>query len=284
METWFIHSLIGVVAIGIMMALFKVPVAKGHNKYAYSFLSLLVATLLAGILFKNSVHFNSTVILFASMWGALYALLSMLQMQMLKRLDTNALFPITSLGSHTLVVILGITFFHDKMSPLQGIGVIATFLLVGFYNYNHKHITFRNGLLGGAIGIVLLSALSKFIQKFAAISVELNNFIFWQLFFATIAAFLILIVAERKDLKQGMRFNAGIVMWGALLGVLNFVGTTEITTALSTGPFSLTYTINCFYILITSLVAWRFFGEKLTRQKIIFIFLSIGTIIMIGLG
>ena len=139
-------------------------------------------------------------------------------------------------------------------------------------------------MLGGAAGIVLLSAFSKFIQKFAAVSVEIRDFIFWQLFFATIAAFFIMIIAERKDLKQGIRFNRNIIGWGVLLGIVNFIGTTAITKALSAGPFSLVYTINSFYILVTSLVAWRFFGEKLTRQKIIFVFLAILTIIMIGLG
>ena len=284
MEIWFTHSLIGVTAIGMLMALFKVPASKGHNKYVYSFLGLAVAATLSAVFFRSFIHLNSKVIFFGCMWGSAYALGTMLQMQMLKKLDTNALFPITSLSSHVLVVIIGLSFFHDKMSLLQGAGVLATFLLVGFYNYKHKHITVKNGLLGGAAGIVLLSAFSKFIQKFAAISVEIRNFIFWQLFFSTIAAFFIMVIAERKNLKQGIRFNKDIVMWGMLLGILNFIGTTEITRALSMGPFSLVYTINSFYILITSLVAWKLFGEKLTKQKIIFVFLAIITIIMIGLG
>jgi hypothetical protein len=45
MNTWFTHALIAVTATGGMMALYKVPTTKGHNKFTYSFLSFLVATI-----------------------------------------------------------------------------------------------------------------------------------------------------------------------------------------------------------------------------------------------
>jgi len=284
MNIWFIHSLIAVVAIGALSALFKVPAAKGHDKYLYTSIGLVVATILSAIFFRNYIHFNPAGITFGFIWGTLYALVTLIQMHMLNKLDTNALFPITSLSSHVLVIIIGLSFFHDKISIVQGLGILLTFLLVGFYNYNHKHITLKNGLIGGAVSIVLLSAFSKFIQKFASINVEIKEFIFWQLFFAAVATLCIMIFVKRRGIRPGTKLNIEIIGWGILLGVLNFIGTAEITHALSTGPFSLVYTINSFYILVTSLIAWKLFGEKLTRQKIIFVILAILTIVMIGLG
>jgi len=43
------------------------------------------------------------------------------------------------------------------------------------------------------------------------------------------------------------------------------------------------YTINSFYILITSLIAWKFFGERLTKHKIIFLLIAIISVILMGL-
>ena len=284
MQLWFIHALIAVMAIAVTMVLYKVPSAKGHNKYTYSFLSLSIATAISFVVFYKYVHIDSGAILFGSLWGIGFAFVVMLQMELLKKLDTNAIFPISSISSHALVVILGITFFHDKISNLQLLGIILTFFIVGFYNKVHKHITFNNGLFPIVATLVVVSTATKFIQKFGSITVETKNFIFWQLFFAAIAALVILLVVERKELKQKTILSKEIIWWSLALGFFNFIGTTEIVKALSTGPFSLVYTINSFYILMTSVLAWKLFGEELTKRKIIFVLLAIFTAILIGLG
>lgn len=284
MNLWFIHSLLAVVAIAITMVLYKVPSSKGHDKFTYSFLSLSVAAIISFVVFYKYIHIDSSAILFGSLWGIGFSFVTMLQMELLKKLDTNAIFPITSISSHVLVVILGVTFFHDKISILQFSGIILTFIIVSFYNKVHKHITFGNGLFPIVTILVLISTTSKFIQKFGSIHTEIRNFIFWQLLFAAISAFVILLVVKRRELKQKIMLSKQIIWWSVALGIFNFVGTVEIVKALSIGPFSLVYTINSFYILITSVLAWKFFGEKLTKHKILFLLLAIFTIILIGLG
>jgi len=267
---WFIHALIAVTAIGGMMALYKVPSVKGHNKFVYSFLSFFVATVLSYIVFHKYIYISSEAVLFGLLWGAGFAIVTMLQMELLKKLDTNAVFPITSLSSHVLVVIIGLSFFHDKVSPLQFLGIILTFTVIGFYNKVHKHITLKNGLIPIVVGLVLLSTATKFVQKFGSITIETKNFIFWQLFFAMIVSLIILIFVKRKELTLRIRPSKQIVLWAIALGTFNFIGTAEIVKALSTGPFSLVYTVNSFYIIITSLIAWKFFGEELTKRKVVF--------------
>ena len=266
------------------MALYKVPTTKGHNKYTYSFLSFFVATILSFIFFYKYIYVDFSTILFGSLWGFGFAIVTMLQMELLKKLDTNAVFPITSLSSHVLVVIIGLSFFHDKISFIQFSGMLLTFIIVGFYNNKHKHITFENGLLPATTALILLSVATKFIQKFGSITVELKNFIFWQLFFAMIMSFVILLIVNRKDLTQKILVSRQVVWWSITLGICNLIGTAEIVKALSIGPFSLVYTINSFYILITSIIAWKFFDEKLTKHKVIFLLLSIMAVILIGLG
>src|SRR5512146_2143126 len=106
MNSWFIHALIAVIAVGGMQALYKVPSVKGHGKSLYSFLSFVVAAILSLFFFRHYLTLDHRTMLFGFMWGTGFAFLALLQMEILKKLDTNATFPITSLSSHVLVVLL----------------------------------------------------------------------------------------------------------------------------------------------------------------------------------
>lgn len=283
MNSWFIYALLAMFAFGGMSSLFKIPAAKGYDKYIYSSFSFIVGTILSLLFFYKDISFNTQTISFGFVWGTAYALFVILQMIILKKLDTSESFPITSLGSYVLVVIIGVTFFNDTLSPVQIFALIATFLIIGFYNHINKHITFNNGLIPIAAGIVLLSTLLKFTQKLGSVSSLAGNFIFWQLFFATIASIIILFLYKNNKTIE-RKIDRNLIAWSVLLGGLNFIGTVAIVKALSTGPFSLVYTIISFYILVSSIVAWKLFGEKLNRQKVVFILLAVVVIVLIRLG
>lgn len=283
MDSWFLNAILAMVAFGGMQALYKVPAAKGYDKFVYSTLGFTVASILSLVFFKDDLSFDVHTMLFGLLWGIGNALYVLLTMAILKRLDTNASFPITSLSSHFLVVIIGISFFNDVLSVVQVAALIGTFLLIGFYNHTNKHITWSNGLIPIAAGIILLSTFTKFIQKSGSISSVTGDYIFWQLFFAAIVSIVILLLTKNSRLVE-RKIDAKLIAWSALIGALTFVGTVAMVKALSVGPFSLIYTINTFYILVSSIVAWKLFGEKLTRQKVIFILLAIIVLILIKLG
>ena len=283
MNSWFLNAILAMFAFGGMQALFKVPAAKGYNKFVYSVLSFTVASILSFVFFKDYISFDAHTILFGLLWGIGNALYVLLTMVILKRLDTSESFPITSLGSHILVVIIGIFFFNDILSVLQVTALIGTFLLIGFYNHTNKHITLNNGLIPIATGIILLSTFIKFIQKSGSISGVTGDYIFWQLFFATVASVFILLIAKNNRLVE-RKIDGKLILWSTLVGTLTFIGTVAMVKALSVGPFSLVYTINSFYILVSSIVAWRLFGEKLTRQKVLFILVAIVALVLIKIG
>jgi drug/metabolite transporter (DMT)-like permease len=283
MDSWFLNSIIAMLAFGGMQALFKVPAAKGYNKFAYSVLSFTAASILSFVFFKEQISFDAHTMLFGFLWGVGNALYVLLTMAILKRLDTSESFPITSLGSHALVVIIGIFFFNDILSVLQVTALIGTFLLIGFYNHTNKHITLNNGLVPIATGIILLSTFIKFIQKSGSISGIAGDYIFWQLFFATVASVFILLIAKNNRLVE-RKIDGKFILWSTLAGTLTFTGTVAMVKALSTGPFSLVYTINTFYILVSSMVAWKLFNEKLTRQKVLFILAAIVFLVLIKIG
>ena len=283
MDSWFLNSIIALCAFGGMQALLKVHAAKGYSKFAYSALGFIAATILSFVFFRDDISFDAHTMFLGCIWGIANALYVLLQMAILKRLDTSESFPITSLGSHVLVVIIGIFFFNDILSAVQVVALVATFLLIGFYNHTNKHITLGNGLVPIAAGIILLSTFIKFIQKFGSISSVTGDYIFWQLFFAMIASLLILLLTKHTRSVE-RKLDGKLVLWSTLAGTLTFVGTVAMVKALSVGPFSLIYTINTFYILVSSIVAWKLFGEKLTRQKVLFILLAIVVLVLIKVG
>lgn len=283
MDSWFLNAIVAMVAFGGMQALFKVHAAKGYNKSLYSALGFTVASILSFIFFKDDISFDIHTMLFGLLWGIGNALYVLLTMTILKRLDTSESFPITSLASHVLVVIIGILFFNDILSAVQIVALIGTFLLIGFYNHTNRHITLNNGLIPLATGIILLSTFIKFIQKSGSISSVTGDYIFWQLFFATIASVVILLLTKNNRSVE-RKIDGKLILWSALVGTLTFVGTIAMVKALSVGPFSLVYTINSFYILVSSIVAWKLFGEKLTRQKVLFILLAIVVLVLIKVG
>lgn len=283
MDSWFLNSILAMAAFGGMQALFKIPAAKGYDKFVYSVLGFTVATILSFVFFRSDISFDAHTMLFGFLWGIGNASYVLLQMAILKRLDTSESFPITSLGSHVLVVTIGIFFFNDILSAVQVAALIGTFLLVGLYNHTNKHITLSSGLIPIAAGIILLSTFIKVIQKSGSISSVTGDYIFWQLFFATIASVFILLLTKNNRSAE-RKIDGKLILWSALVGALTFVGTAAMVKALTAGPFSLVYTINGFYILVSSIVAWKLFGEKLTRQKVLFILLAVVVIALIKLG
>jgi uncharacterized membrane protein len=283
-QDWFLHSIVAAFSIGAMMAMYKVPAVKGHNKNLYSFLSFSICSLIAFFVLRTSIHIDQTTLTVAFFWGVSYSTLVLLQMTSLKRVETSTLLPFTSLSSHVLVILLGIFFYKDHISILQLIGIVSAFILVIFFADIKRHLNIKNGIPLSILGIVLFSTLGKFLQKLGSISVEINNFIFWQLFFAAASSFFVLFFLKYKNRELSLNVSKNLFFYSFLLGIFNFVGTYEIVKALSTGPFSLVYTINTFYILITALIAWKFFGETLNKRKVYLLLGAVLILVIIKIG
>ena len=282
---WFDNAIIGVVAGGVGMALLKVPTSKGYSKFSYFFLAGLVSSFLALIFYYKYIVFDYSAIILAFLWGTGYAMASMLQMHILKKIDASSIFPITTIMSQVLVVIIGLTFFKDQIRFLQFIGMVLAFVIILSFNYTHKHITLKNGLFLNALGIVALSAGTKFVQKVGSVSGNVYNCIFWQLFFSMIATLVMTYIFEiRKGISLKNIFPKKVFPWSIFLGTINFCGTSMIVRALSTGPFSLVNAVLSFYIVVMFIIAWKFFDEIMTVRKAIFIFLSLGAMLLIRLG
>lgn len=282
MTDWVIYALASLAQLSLLMALYKVPAAKQISKYTLSVWTFFFATVLAWILLHSSVSLDSETLLLAFLWGTGYAVLTLIQMHALHLHDTSSVFPFTSLTSNILVIIGGVLFLHEFISPTQWLAVVLAIALFTA-SYWNKRLHFVVTVLPLFLSISLLSTVNKFLQKAGASHVNPHNFMFWQLVFSFLASIVILLYVK-KQVPAKELLHRELLFWAIITGVLQMGSTYTIVIALSVGPISLVYIILGLYTFFTSLFAALFFKEKITARSLLFILLSFFIVLLIKFG
>ena len=282
MDQWVFYAVLGMLQLGLMMSLYKVPAAKKINKYGLSAWSYFCATVIAGAVLYHSVVVDVRTIILSFFWGVGFATLTIYQMHVLHKHDTSGVFPLTSLASNILVVAGGVLFLNETITFLQWVAVSASMLLFIVSHWDNK-MHFVAQVLPSFAFIAILSTFNKFVQKIGASSVETYNFIFWQILFAFIAAVLILFYTRKQTLLEDFT-HRHLLKWALVIGGLQFGSTYTIVKALSTGPISMVYIILGLYIFFASIFAAVLFKEKLTRKVIVVMVASFLVVLLIKLG
>lgn len=282
MNTWIIYAVLGMLQLGLMMSLYKIPAAMKINKYGLSAWSYLFSVIIAGVLLYHFIAFDLKTIILSLFWGAGYATLTLYQMHVLHKHYTSGVFPFTSLASNVLVVIGGVLFLNEVITLIQWIAICASVLLFMASHWSNK-IHFMIEVLPSFAFIALLSTFNKFVQKVGASSVETYNFIFWQLLFALVASLMILLYTKKQTLVSDFT-HRNLLKWALIIGVLQFGSTYTIVKALSTGPISMVYVILGLYIFFTSIFAAWLFKERITKKDFVVILVSLLIVLLIKLG
>ncbi len=282
MNDWVIYAVLGMLQVGLMMALFKVPAAKKINKYGITAWSYFFAILVAGAILFNYIVLDIRTLILSFLWGAGFATVTLVQMHTLHKHDTSKVFPFTSLASNILVVIGGVLFLNEVISLLQWVAISISIILftAAFWG---KKMDFALGILPSFAFIAILSTFNKFVQKVGADSVEIYNFIFWQLFFALITSVVIMFYTKKETTLSDL-VHRHLLKWAVLIGVLQFGTTFTITKALSVGPISMIHIVLGLYTVFTTIFAALLFKEKITRKAVLFILFSFLVVLLIKLG
>lgn len=138
MDAWVIYAVFGMLQVGLLMALYKVPAAKKINKYGLSMWSYVFGIAISGILLYSSIVFDIKTLVYAFIWGTGFTILSLAQMHILHKHDTSGVFPFTSLASNVLVILGGVLFLNEVLSLLQWIAVSASVVLFIVPNWNNR--------------------------------------------------------------------------------------------------------------------------------------------------
>lgn len=282
--SWFPFSLLATLTFGVMMALYKLPSFKGFSKFSTAFWSVTTSAVLALLFFSGSLGLlTPQMALWAFVWGASYILLVVLQMHVLQHLETNTIFPSTTVGSLVVVLAIGFLFFSESVSLFQFLGIVLGVLVVALFIYHGKGWRWSPHLLAYGIGIVGLSAVGKVVQKFAADGFDIYAFQIYQYLFAALTALAIPFFLRRTEWWKEIKHLPAMRI-GSMIGVLSFIGGYFFYQALIRGPFTLITTIHSFYVLITAMVGYFLFREQLTRKKVLLIIVAIIAILLIRLG
>lgn len=281
---WFVYSLLATIFIGLSMAFYKMPSFKNYSPFISTFYSNCITALFALLLILSPfVSGNISVSILGIIWGFLFGVTMMLQKIILKRIETNTLFPVTSSLSNVITIGIGILILNETLSPQQFVGISIT--LIAVYLFSKKKEDFPRTLevFFLASGIITVSFLSKYIQKLAAMSEPIFNLLFWQFIAASVSGLLGALIFE-KNIGKEFISSKKYLLGSFLIGSLMFLGSWAILIALSKAPLSLVYAIHPIYILVTALMGALIFKEKLTKRKVFLIFLTILGVILIKLG
>jgi drug/metabolite transporter (DMT)-like permease len=282
MNSWIFYAVVAVLQVGLMSALYKVPAAKQMSKYALLTWSFFFSVVTVGVVFHQYIVFDITTILYASVWGAGYAALTLTQMHALHKYDTSEVFPFTSLLSNILVVLGGVLFFNEIISLVQWIAVVVSVYLFVAAHWNSK-VHFFAEVFPVFMAIVFFSTFSKFVQKLGADVLEMHNFIFWEFVFAFVASLIMFAVTTKKGYFP-KTIPHKLLGWALAIGLLN-VGTNYATIkALSLGPVSLVYVVIGLYTFFTAIFAALLFKEKITKKHVMYITMSFLVILLIKFG
>ncbi len=286
MEHWIFYSLIATLSLGISMALYKTPAIKGYSSTLSTFWTNLfsVVIVVGGLLWSGNSLFQIQFSWFGFLWGIIFGIGMILTKNLLKQGDVSSIFPVTSSISNVLVISIGLIVLSEQLTYVQLAGVLLILFSVFFFTKKREgfpKIEPRTFFL--ILGILATSVISKYIQKLGAMYDPFAAFMSFQYVGAAGIALMILFFFERKDLKEVKNWKS---YWKNtfLIALFSVIGGWAILKALSIGPLSGVYAIHPAYTFVSGLFGYFFFKEKLTRNKIFLIMLTILGVILIKVG
>jgi drug/metabolite transporter (DMT)-like permease len=199
----------------------------------------------------------------------------------LKHIPTSVAYPIIRLNA-VVVVIFSIFYFKDRLSLYQGIGivlalVVIVILAVGINDNNAPQKNIKRGfifvliaLFGGAAAAISSKFAASYTNKMAFIAVSY------------IASTLFSLGLRKKlETEEARKTHKDALIIGVIMGLINLAGYYSFLKALSTGPLSIIASITGMHFVISIILSALIYKEKLTLLRILGIFLTVLSIILL---
>ncbi len=287
MEHWIFYSIIATVALGISMALYKTPSLKGYSSLVSTFWTNLFSFLIVVfcLFFIGNINiFQVKISWFGIFWGILFGINMILTKNILKKGDVGSILPVTSSLSNVLVILIGLIILSEKLTIIQALGTFL--ILVSVFFFTKKDMNFPKinlSVIFLILGILTTSVISKYIQKLGVVYDPVVSFMIFQYLGASIIALFFYLFLEKNNFKEIKSFGT---YWKntLLIAIFSVLGGWAILKALSIGPLSGVYAIHPGYTFISAFIGYLFFKEKMTRNKLLLILITILGVILIKIG
>jgi drug/metabolite transporter (DMT)-like permease len=284
MQNWFVLTLMALFLFGIQRFLYKVSAERNCNTALTTFAFMGTVTLLSTLSFfalGQSVH-NLRFLLLISLINSLsFVSGTIATIEALKYISTSVAYPLIRLNTG-IVVIFSIWYFKDRLSIFQITGIIIaiTVILILTRLDDESRVPTKDPRRAMILVTVALfsGAIAAISSKFAALEANLLAFMA-----ISYAMSMIVSLCLRKKLGSvGTNRNEALII-GILIGLVNFGGFYCLLRALSSGPLSIIMPITGMYFVISIILAFLFYREKLNAQRFIAILLTAFAIILMRL-
>jgi drug/metabolite transporter (DMT)-like permease len=281
MESWYVYTIIALIAFGIQRFLYKVSAVRKCNTAWTTFAFMGTVALLGSLSFiavKETVHDVFFLLFISLVNSASFLAGTMATIEALKHISTGIAYPIIRLNTG-IVVVFSILYFKDSLSPYQIAGIIiaiSVILILTRYGNNgiNEKTTDRNMKAAFVLIFTALfsGAIAAISSKFAALHTQPLGFIALSYTMSTLFS-----LGLRKRL-QGKEENTSIrdaLIIGFCMGLVNFVGFYFLLRALSVGPLSIIISITGMYFVIAIILSAWIYKESLTILRIAGIVLTV---------
>ncbi len=284
MQNWFVLTLMAFFLFGIQRFLYKVSAERNCNTAWTSFAFMGTVTVLSTLFFfaLGQSAYNLKFLLVVALINSLsFVSGTIATIEALKYISTSVAYPIIRLNT-AIVVIFSIWYFGDRLSSFQIAGiiiaVIVILLLTGLDNGRRAPTKNpRRAML--LVSVALFSgAIAAISSKFAALKVNLLAFMA-----VSYAMSMIISYCLRKKLDSGGTNHNEALIIGIFIGLINFGGFYSLLAALSSGPLSIIMPVTGMYFVISIILAFLFYREKLNTLRVLAIILTAFAIILMRL-
>lgn len=288
---WFYITIISTVIYGLINFMYKVAAeykCQSNKVINISATTVSVLSFLIILLTKSKFENFKEILFFALINSAFFALGSIVKIISLKKIPSSIAFPITKLNA-VFLILFGILFFGENPDLNQWIGIIISFSMLFFISLT---INSKNNQLSSdnkkkqiagiifAIIAALSTSISMLTGKFASTEVPKLNYIFVSYSMVVIYT-LIINKITIKNQKNDAGLNKKTVMFGMIIGVLNFAGYFLVLNAFATGPLSLIQGISSNSFVIPIILSIIIFKEKFTIKNAVVVLIAILSVILL---
>jgi drug/metabolite transporter (DMT)-like permease len=283
--SWYTATLLATLTYGVLQGLQKIAATR----------SLSLPRILLGSAFTvSALAFGATLLTgeqaddgrlfaFAGLNSLLFSAGSLLMLFALRRAPAALVLPVNKLDT-LLVVLVGAVVFGERPAGLQWAGAALGLAVVGVLSAPEPgQARGATGSLRGlllAAGAAFCFAGSMTVSKVAASAAPRLAFVASSYAFTALLA----LVALRLGPPDDPRLERRALAWGAIIGVLNFVGYLLILDAFARGPLALIQPVFASSMLIAIWISRRALGERISRRQALALVLSLGSVLLIRLG
>ncbi len=289
---WFFYTIVFTIIYGVVNFMYKI--AAHHNCSSHKIIKMSAITVsilsLTIIIITGSPFTNLKMIFFFALINSFFfGMGSIVKIQSLKYIPTSFAFPVTKLNS-VLLIIYALFLFNERPEFHQWIGIgislsVLAYISLNIKSENNKSKKNKKQILG--LIFALLAAFSTSISmltgKYASTEVPKINFIFISYTLVMIYTIIINKLLHKPNENINKSTSKKIILFGIIIGILNFLGYYLILNAFATGPLSLIQGISSNSFIIPVILSVFVLKENFSYKNAVVVFLSIISILLIKL-